>query len=341
MTTAGCRFSARRHMCVLLAIATLPAAPVLAESPHVLPGFEKSPHFDEQVLEYAFEPDVLVQINAPSAESFDPALPVRLVLFALPNGNTIAQTVGRRMAEGLDWHYDIQHIGAQTRALRKSLTDCNLVVAYLESAGRSWPRWRTTHDEPGSKIVALIDSIRSRFNGMNCRVELTAHSGGGSMLLCYIDHVDAIPDWVTRFAWLDADYAYEDAKHGAKLVAWLKGDPAHALGVYAYDDRDVTYNGKPIVGPNGGTYRRTVEMRDYLAKSFALTQSKEDAFDRWRDDRGQIEIVLLANPDKEILHTVMVEKNGFIQALTFGTPLENRVARFWSERGYSDLIQPE
>jgi len=42
-----------------------------------------------------------------------------LILYALPNGNTIEQTKGRRVAEGLDWHFGIQHIAAQTRYLRR------------------------------------------------------------------------------------------------------------------------------------------------------------------------------------------------------------------------------
>jgi len=35
---------------------------------------------------------------------------VLLVFYALPNGNSIEQTVGKNLKEGDDWHYNIQHI---------------------------------------------------------------------------------------------------------------------------------------------------------------------------------------------------------------------------------------
>src|ERR1700759_4602726 len=41
-----------------------------------------------------------------------------LVLYALPNGNTTEQTIGHLLKPGDDWHYDSQHIGAQTAFIR-------------------------------------------------------------------------------------------------------------------------------------------------------------------------------------------------------------------------------
>jgi len=40
----------------------------------------------------------------------------------------------------------------------------------------------------------------------------------------------------------------------------LKGEPTRRLVVIAYDDRNITLDGKPVVGPTGGTYRATERM---------------------------------------------------------------------------------
>ncbi|MEO8377294.1 MAG: hypothetical protein ABI579_06460, partial [Candidatus Sumerlaeota bacterium] len=110
---------------VLCACAHEPKAAAKLVSPP-FPGFTKSPYFDEQVLSYRFEPGVSVMINAPAAEKFDASKPTELILYTLPNGNNTAQTFGKDRAEGDDWHFDIQHIGAQTRLLREKMTDKNL-----------------------------------------------------------------------------------------------------------------------------------------------------------------------------------------------------------------------
>ena len=79
-----------------------------------LPGFATSPYFNEQICIFNYDPEVRILINAPAVNIFDRNKPTEIVLFALPNGNTIEQTVGKRLNPGDDWHYDIQHIGAQT-----------------------------------------------------------------------------------------------------------------------------------------------------------------------------------------------------------------------------------
>ena len=324
-------------VCVVSAMLTLPT---IGAPPHELAGFTTSPHYDEQILDLTIDPDVIVQINAPSAKAFDPKLPVRLVIFALPNGNTIDQTVGCQMTEGLDWHYDIQHIGAQTRVLRKTMTDRNLVVAYLQANKRSWPHWRRSHESANARIVEFVQELRQRFDGMNCTVDLTAHSGGGSLLFGFIEASGEIPNWVTRFIWLDANYGFDEEKHGKKLAAWLHADKSHALGAYSYDDRDVTFNGKPIVSKTGGTYRRTEDMKSFFRKPFQLKEIKHEAFVLYRSPSHPLELIQLINPDKKILHTVMVERNGFIHAIALGTPWEKKVAPFWTDRAYTELIQP-
>jgi len=324
----------------LLTSTGLLAATALAAPPEPLAGYTVSPHFGEQFREFTFDPDVLIHVNVPAPDRFDPALPVRLVVFALPNGNTIAQTIGCRMAEGIDWHFDIQHIGAQTRLVRSRLTDANLVVAYVQARHLSWPGWRRQHEQSGAAIVRLVETLRAEFPADSTTVELVAHSGGGSLLFGLIEQVPDIPDWITRFAWLDANYSFNEEKHAGKLTDWLRADAHHVLSAICYDDRNVTLNGKPIVSSTGGTYRRTEEMVAVFQGPFQLAADATDAFRRYRDAPGRIEFILLHNPEKAILHTVMVDRNGFIHAVTLGTPLAGRAAEFWADRAYSDLIQP-
>jgi hypothetical protein len=54
-----------------------------------------------------------------------------ITFFALPNGNTTEQTMGKKMQEGDDWHFDIQHIRAQTKFIRREMPQVNFVVIYL------------------------------------------------------------------------------------------------------------------------------------------------------------------------------------------------------------------
>jgi hypothetical protein len=82
-----------------------------------LPGFKTMASFNEQEF-YSenFAKDVILSINAP--EKFNKKGKTYLVLFALPNGNSIEWTKGKKMKPGDDWHFDIQHIAAQTRLVR-------------------------------------------------------------------------------------------------------------------------------------------------------------------------------------------------------------------------------
>jgi len=309
--------------------------------PTLLPGFAESPHYNEQVKTCTFEPGITVHFNAPPASAFDPDRPTCVVLYALPNGNTIPQTIGCRQQADLDWHFFIQHIGAQTRRLREVLTDRNLVIAYVEAEGRSWPQWCRKHADSGRHIEALIDFLRSTFPARNTTVVLAAHSGGGSLIFTYLNHVDQLPDWIERIVLLDANYNYSDERrHGDKLLAWLQRSPHHYLGLIAYDDRRVEINGKPVVSPTGGTYRRAQDLVVRLRDDVALSEERTPARTRYRGLEGRSDIVLIENPENRILHTVLVERNGFIHALTFGTPLEDQAGQLMGPIAYEQWIQP-
>ncbi|MDI6784200.1 MAG: hypothetical protein QME64_08930, partial [bacterium] len=308
-----------------------------------LPGFETSPYFQEQVKSYTFDTDVNIYINAPSAKKFNPKKPTKLILYTLPNGNTIAQTFGKKLKPGDDWHYNIQHIGAQTRQLRDIIKKENIIVTYLEASSKSWPSWRGVHKEnSGQLIPQIIDSVKTQLPRQPDSVVLSSHSGGGSFIFGFINSVEHIPDWVTRLSFLDSVYNYSDVeKHGDKFIEWLKQNPKHHLNIISYDDRNIMLDGKLVLGPTGGTYRKTHKLIDRFQQEFPLSMSSTADYMHWRGMNGQIDIIIHPNPENKILHTVLVEKNGFIHSMTAGTKYENKAGLFWGPAAYTKWIQSE
>jgi hypothetical protein len=317
-----------------VAISLLFAANVYAQT---VTGFVSQQPWNERLLTFSFPPEVRVHINAP--ENLNPQFPTTLILYALPNGNTIEQTIGKKTAEGEDWHFDIQHIGAQTRRLREVLRHENIVVAYLETEGKSWPQWRRKFPNNGELIYRIVDSVRTSFKSLDPSVALSGHSGGGSFIFGFLNRVEIIPPFAKRISFLDSNYGYDDGeKHGDKLVQWLKRSRENFLSILAYDDRYITLNGKRVVSDTGGTFRATHRMLDRLRRDFRLTMKRDSVIEHYTEPNNQIDILIHTNPDTLILHTVLVEKNGFIHAMTSGTPYENRAGVFWREIEYSKWI---
>ncbi len=83
-------------------------------------------------------PDSRVMVNSPVKELINPNVHTKIVFYALPNGNTIEQTAGKLMTPSDDWHFDIQHIAAQTRFLRENDTKHNYIVVYLQASMKAW-----------------------------------------------------------------------------------------------------------------------------------------------------------------------------------------------------------
>ncbi|MCB9057705.1 MAG: T9SS type A sorting domain-containing protein [Calditrichae bacterium] len=303
-----------------------------------LPGFVKSAYFDEQITTFTYGSDIRIHINAPAAENFDAAKPVGMALFALPNGNTIEQTVGKILKTGDDWHYDIQHIGAQTRFLRQQITDYNLITVYLEASQKSWPAWKAAHTDHAQILKKLTEYLKSCFSKYDPFVILTGHSGGGRFTFSFMDAFDEIPAYVNRIAFLDSDYGYEHS-YGDKMIQWLNSSEDNYLCVLAYNDSIALYNGEPIVSATGGTWYRSRIMQKYMADQYSFTTDEDDDFIRHSALDGRVKILLKKNPERLILHTVQVEKNGFIHAMLTGTSLENQNYTYYTDRIYSDLIQ--
>jgi hypothetical protein len=304
--------------------------------------FRDAPDFGERFHFETLDPGVRVYVNEPAARAGDESRPTRLLLFALPNGNSIEQTLGCRMKPGLDWHFDIQHIAAQTRLLREITPEERIVLACIEAPGRTWSAFRGTYADGNARIGRIFDDLAERFGGPDARVTLTGHSGGGSFKFGVIESHDAIPAAIDRIVFLDSNYAYSTELHDAKLLAWLRGDAARRLIVIAYDDREITFDGKKVVGPDGGTFRATQRMVDSLGDELKITKEEAPPFTRYSGLDGRVRMFVHGNPQNKILHTALVgDMNGLVYAQTLGSDRETTWGQFGGPRAYEKWIQPE
>jgi hypothetical protein len=323
------------------------AFPVLAQSSKaavdgsLMPGYHRSPWFREQVKERWVDEGVRVVFNAP--EKVDPKKPTKLIIFATPNGNTIEWILGCQKKEGLDWHNDIQHVAAQVRTLRTLMPDINLILACTEAEGLAWPAWRAKHPKDnGSRIRKLVEEWKTSLPGSKVTVVLTGHSGGGSFTFGYINGGDTIPEYIERIALLDSNYAYsDDDKHGDKLLAWLQSPSKPHLCTIAYDDREITVNGKKVVGPTGGTYRACERMRGRFVKDLKLEESQVGPFIYRHALEGRLSFYIHPNPENKILHTVLVgDMNGVLKSQTEGVKGLKEWGTFGGPRAYTNWVQP-
>jgi hypothetical protein len=157
-----------------------------------------------------------------------------------------------------------------------------------------------------------------------------------------IEATGDIPAYIDRIAFLDANYAFDAELHAEKFRRWLTGDDSRRLVVIAYDDREIVFDGKKVVGPDGGTFRATNRMRDALGKNFPLTDTKRPPFIESTGLDGRIHVFVHPNPENKILHTALVgDMNGLVHALTLGTPNESKWGNFGGPRAYTKWVQPE
>jgi hypothetical protein len=286
-------------------------------------------------------PSAGMRVTMVSPVAIDTTLPVDLILYALPNGNTTSETIGGPLTDSASWRYDIQHIGAQTRALF-SHGVAQAIVAYLEADSKSWPSWRQTrgYDSANRDIVRIVDSIVDAIERPpRLTVTLTGHSGGGSFMFGFIEGQASIPNWIDRIAFLDANYNFE-GRHRAPMARWLNADPGHRLIVVAYDDREIMLDGKKVVSDSGGTWRATERMLRWLADDrIDLVRDTTRGFDRWRS--AQIEILRHPNPQNRILHTEMIgEMNAYLHAMLVGRPgYDDRSSVLGPPRAYSPFVR--
>lgn len=336
MKPAAFYFILKMVITAFLAISTI----AVADESGRFPGFSTHRYGDEQVVTFNYFPDIRVHINIAAAADFDPQKPVGLALFALPNGNSIEQTIGKIVQPEDNWHFGIQHIGAQTRFLRQQIDDYNLVTVYLEANQRSWPMWKSQHSNYAEIVKSLVEHLSSYFRDCDPFVILTGHSGGGRFIFSVLDAYPEIPNFVRRICFLDSNYGYEDI-YGDQIIRWLNASDKNCLSVLAYNDSIALYNGKPFVSATGGTWYRSKMMQQYLSNTFEFSTTEDDDFIRHKALDGRIQILLKKNPGREIFHTVQVEKNGFIHTMLSGTATENAGYVYYGDRVYDDWIQPD
>jgi len=119
--------------------------------------FISSVDIAQTIQQFSIYDDVKITIDVP--KNYSATRKSIIILYALPNGNTTEQTMGKKIKEGEDWHFDIQHIKAQTNFIRNELNKQNIVVAYLENNYRSWPSWKTKHANYIAKVQHIADTI--------------------------------------------------------------------------------------------------------------------------------------------------------------------------------------
>lgn len=323
----------------------------------------------EQSVEFKnLIPDSRIIINSPIKELINPKLKTRVVFFALPNGNTIEQTAGKLVTPSDDWHFDIQHIAAQTRFLREYDKRYNYIVVYLEASMKAWTSHAAKYPDSPQLYNHLVDTVCSiiaahfinnegRRTGYlvpqeKQEVILNSHSGGGRFLFNYINGNGKIPSKIKRIVFIDSSYGYEDSLHADKLADWVKSSKANSLAVFSYIDTTVILNGKKIVSSKGGTgYRSRILAEALLSRGIKLTSYADTTFKRYVGIEvrgiagptgitgGRVQILIKENPTGQIYHTILVERNGFINSMLIGSPLEEKGYRFWGERAYSKFIE--
>ncbi len=260
-----------------------------------------------------------------------------VTFFALPNGNTTAQTMGKKMMPGDDWHFDIQHIAAQTKFIRQRM-DANFIVIYLENDYKSWPLWKQKHNDFHKVIPILVDSLSNVYGGKKREVYINGHSGGGSFIFGYLKGVGQIPKQVKRISFLDSNYGY-DSSYYPIIREWLKKIKGSSLNLFAYNDSVALYNGKPVVSAIGGTWYRGHLLLKHLKNDHRFTKINTDSLLIYKSTDSRIQFYFKQNFDRGIYHTQQVELNGFIHAVLCGTKYDSKEYLYYDKRAYTALIE--
>jgi hypothetical protein len=288
------------------------------------------------IRSFYMKDSVRVTIDMPAR--FNKKRETIITFFALPNGNTTGQTMGKKMQEGDDWHFDIQHIAAQTRFICQQLNKKNFVVIYLENNYKSWPAWKQRHPDFKTLIPHIIDSLAGSVSTRRPSVYLNGHSGGGSFIFGYLAAMDKIPAFIKRISFLDSDYGY-DSSYYPKFKEWLNTVKGSALNVFAYNDSVVIYNGKPLVSPTGGTWYRSRLLLKHMEKDIVFTKYRDDSLIIYKNGDERVQFFFKTNPEGKIFHTTQVELNGFIHSILCGTELDSKKYLYYSKRAYGELIE--
>ncbi len=301
-----------------------------------VPGFTSMSQPRTGIDSFRVNGDVRITIDQPARLAVGKK--TIIVFYAVPNGNSTEQTMGKKMKPGDDWHFDIQHIRAQTRFIRRQWPGRNFVVIYLENDYKSWPFWKQKHPDFKTRIPQMVDSLAGLIPAKYKSIYLNGHSGGGSFIFGYLAGLDRIPANIKRISFLDSDYGY-DSSYYPKIKNWLKTVKGAALNVFAYNDSIALYNGKPLVSATGGTWYRSHLLLSHLRDDFVFEQSSTDSLIIYKTTNARLQFFFKINTDRGIYHTQQVELNGFIHSIFCGTKKDSRQYRYYAGRAYNDLIE--
>lgn len=303
----------------------------------LLLGLSSVLYADQDTITLHFSFDVRAVITLPRIpEEEKTAGNAILVYFALPNGNTIEQTMGRIPRSEEEWRYGIQHIDAQTRWLRKHAGMNNLITVYLETKQKSWPAWKKEHAANYREYIRSVDSsVKAQIGAVSYRICLNGHSGGGRFIFSYIDAFNGVPEDVERIAFLDSNYGYE-LMYKEPLLQFTSR-PGRVLAVFAYNDSVALLKGERIVSDTGGTWHRSHMMLKDFSQSYTFIRSGDSEVIRYTSGENNIFFFLKNNPDRGIYHTQQVANNGFIHSMLAGTPVSEKGYRYYGEKVYIGL----
>jgi hypothetical protein len=290
----------------------------------------------DTVFSFRMYGDVRITFDQP--QDFSSKKKTIIVFFALPNGNTTEQTMGKKMAEGDDWHFDIQHIRAQTKFLREKLSSENIVVIYLENDFKAWPMWTQKHADYLNLVQHIVDTLYKIVPANNKSIYLNGHSGGGRFIFDYLDGMQKIPAFVKRISFIDSNYGY-DSSFYPKLKKWLEEVKHTHLTVFAYNDSVALYNGKPVVSATGGTWYRSHLMLNHFSADHHFQTTQTDSLIIFQTKNKKICFYLKQNLNRGIYHTQQVELNGFIHSILYGTKNESKGYEYYGPRAYSGYIK--
>ena len=113
-----------------------------------------------------------------------------------------------------------------------------------------------------------------------------------------------------------------------KFERWLKGDDARRLIVVAYDDREITLNGKKVSGQPAAPTGQPAACATPWAKCFRSPDATNPPFQETSGLDGRIHFFVHPNPQNKILHTVLVgEMNGLVQRRDAGHTERRKVGQ--------------
>jgi len=79
----------------------------------------------------------------------------------------------------------------------------------------------------------------------------------------------------------------------------------------------------------------------FMDSGLPIGQTEDSTIIRYRSTASNLAFAIHKNPENKILHTVLVEKNGFVEGITLFTSQENLIGRLWGPVEYSPFIRPD